>query len=223
MRFRLLFFLLFVTALSAAAQAPVKTVINYIPVYPPAEIHFADGKVRDYPVMRISKDMIRVESGDSQSIRMPLTYVESIKFKDGCTLFFDKGEFQFDKLVTPARLKNDSGSPLLEGVLELNPEQARGLMGPETYRQFRNNSRILKAGEITMLAGFTAVVPYIGMSIYNKELVSTFKDMSNTLKGVTIGGGCVLIAGIVVAIIGNSGCNRVVASYNDGIGLAYTF
>ena len=43
------------------------------------------------------------------------------------------------------------------------------------------------------------------------------------MKGVTIGGGCLFIAGIVVSIIGNSGCNRVVASYNNGVGLAYTF
>ena len=101
MRTQLTVILLLLTAFSAAAQFPVKTV-NYYPASAPAEIHFVDGNVSTYPIMRITKDLIRVDPGNNNSIRMPLTYLESIRFGDGCTMFFDKGQFQFDKLVQPA-------------------------------------------------------------------------------------------------------------------------
>ena len=227
MRFRLILAIWFVTALSAAAQTPVKTVTNYIPVYPPAELHFVDGNIRSYPIMRISQDMIRVESGDSQSLRMPLTYLESIRFNDGCTIFFDKGEFRFDKLATHALLKNESGDALLEGVLKLDKFQTETLMGPEYYPEFRKNSRILKIGVGTLAAGTIMSIPFVSTSVLNSfkggSPAEIFNNYSKTMKGVTIGGGCLFIAGIVVSIIGNSGCNRVVASYNNGVGLAYTF
>jgi hypothetical protein len=47
--------------------------------------------------------------------------------------------------------------------------------------------------------------------------------MSSFWKSVTITGGCTFLAGVVLTIIGNNGCNRVIASYNDGLGVAYTF
>ena len=103
MRTQLTVFLFLLTTVSAAAQFPVKTV-NYYPSSAPAEIHFVDGNVGTYPVMRITKDLIRVDSGNNQSLRMPLTYLESIRFSDGCTMYFDKGQFQFDKLVQPDRV-----------------------------------------------------------------------------------------------------------------------
>ena len=40
---------------------------------------------------------------------------------------------------------------------------------------------------------------------------------------VTFGGGGLILAGAAVFLIGNSGCSRVIANYNDGLGLAYTF
>ena len=228
MRTLLISLLLCVTAFTAAAQFPVKTVNHYPSVYPAAEIHFMDGNVSTYPIKRISKDLIRVDTNDEQSIRMPLTYVDRIRFNDGCTLFFENGEFRFDKLVQPAFLKNESGDVLLEGVLQLSKAQAESLMGPDTYRDFQKNKRVLRAGEITLFTGFVMVLPYVGSaiaSIPQKDygLADAFKDGSPTLKGLTIGGGCLILAGAVVAIIGNSGCNRIVATHNDGLGLAYTF
>ena len=149
---------------------------------------------------------------------------------DGCTLFFDKGEFQFDKLVPPARLKNESGDVLLEGVLKLTRDQAATLMGPETYAEFRKNNKTLQAGVITIMGGSVLLLPYLGSCIVNAMdpsggggPIETFKLMPTSYKCVTLGGGCVLLARAVLAFIGNSGCNRVVATYNNGLGLAYTF
>ena len=204
MRTQLTVFLFLLTTVSAAAQFPVKTV-NYYPSSAPAEIHFVDGNVGTYPVMRITKDLIRVDPGNNQSLRMPLTYLESIRFSDGCTMYFDKGQFQFDKLVQPAFLKNESGDVLLEGVLKLSKDQVKTLMGPDTYTDYRKNNRILQIG-------FQGDTP-----------VSTFKEMSSFWKSVTITGGCTFLVGVVLTIIGNNGCNRVIASYNDGLGVAYTF
>ena len=228
MRFQLVLSLLLVTAFSAAAQAPTRTVIHYPSVLPSAEIHYVDGNTDHYPIMRISKDLIRVDAGNDQSLRMPLTFVESIRFQDGCTLFFENGVFRFDKLVPPAKLVNESGTPVLEGVLALNGQQAESLMGPEAYGGYRKNARGLQAGKIAMITGFAATVPYLGQALYGKlkagdSSVTTFKEMSTAWKGVTIGGGCLLIGGIVVSLICNSNCNRITASYNEGLGLAYSF
>lgn len=228
MRFHLVLSLLIATAISAAAQAPTNTVIHYPSVFPSAEIHFMDGNTDHYPIMRIGNDLIRVDVGSDQSLRMPLSFVESIRFQDGCTLFFENGVFQFDKLVTPAKLVNENGTPVLEGVLALNPRQAESLMGPEAYDRYRKNARWLQAGEIAAVTGFAATVPYFGRVIYDKlsagdSPVTTFKEMSTAWKGATIGGGCLLLGGLVVSLICNGNCNRITASYNEGLGLAYSF
>lgn len=229
MRTRLTLLLLLVTAFSASAQFPPRTVTHYPAVRPSAEIRFVDGNVGDYPIMRIGKDVMRVEVGGDQSTRMPLTYVESIRFQDGCTLYFDRGELQFDRLVQPARLKNEGGDAVLEGVLPLTGSQAESLMGQDLYRQFRKQSGLVLAGTITAAAGTLMLMPYVGKTVtfittgQRAAPISSFKDMSPLGKGVTIGGGVTLLAGVVIYILGNSGCNRVIASYNDGLGLAYTF
>ena len=223
------------TAFPAAAQfttrsgiqAPVRTVSSSSAT-PAAELHFLDGNTGHYPILRISKDLIRINTGSDQSTRMPLTYVDSIRFQDGCTLHFDKGEFRFDQLTQPARLKNELGDVLLEGVLPLTKPQAEALMGPVNYAQFRKQARLLKAGEITLFAGTAMLVPYVGMilpGVFNGNAtpVETFKQMPTFWKGVTIGGCGVLLTGVVIAFIGNAGCNRVIATYNDGLGVAYAF
>ncbi len=227
MKIRLSFLLLFLTAFSAAAQAPVKTVSHYPSVKPAAEIHFVDGNVGHYPVMRIGKDLMRVDMGDSQSQRMPLTYVESIKFNDGCTLFFDKGAFQFDKLVMPALLKSEAGDAMLEGVLQLSKAQTEFLMGPDLYPDFQKNSKILKIGLGSLATGVLMTTPYLATSLvyaaHGQSPADAFKAYNTGMKAVTIGGGCLLLGGIVVSIIGNSGCKRVISTYNNGLGVAYTF
>ena len=226
-RFHSVILLMLATAFSAAAQFPVKVVTHYPTVFPAAEIHFMDGNVSNYPIKRISKDLIRVDTRDDQSIRMPLTIVDRVKFKDGCTLFFENGEFRFDKLVQPAFLKNESGDVLLEGVLKLTKEQASALMGPEAYADYRKNNRVLLIGVGALAAGTIALIPYgtsaVLKSFNENSPVQTFQDMNGLWKGITIGGGCVLLAGVVMAIIGNSGCNRVLTTYNNGLGLAYSF
>ena len=230
MHLRLTLLLLLATAFSAAAQdptlRPVRTVVGNASA--PAEIHFVDGNMSQFPVIRISKDLLRFDAGNDQSNRMPLTYVESVKFKDGCTLFFQNGQFQFDKLVQPAVLKNESGDVLLEGVLPLTREQAGALLGEEASAMFRKSRNTLVAGEITMMAGSVMLLPYLGAIISgtsagNHSPILAYKDMSTGWKCVTIGGCGVLLAGAVISYIGNSGCNRVVATYNNGLGLAYSF
>ena len=226
MRTRLILILLFATAFSAAAQYPVRTVGNY-PSTLPAELHFVDGNIGNYPITRISKDLIRVDSGSDRTIRMPLTYVESIRFKDGCTIFFDNGQFRFDKLVQPCLLKNESGDAMLEGVLKLSKEQAEALMGPETYRQFRKNSVILKAGVGTLAAGTMLCIPYLSSAVLNSfgsdRSMHTFQSMGPAWKAVTIGGGCLLLGGLIATLIGNSGCNHAISAYNNGLGVVYQF
>ena len=227
MRIRLAVILLFATAFSAAAQFPVKTVTQYPSVLPPAEIHFVDGNVGYYPVKRISNDLIRVDNGDSQSFRMPLTFVKSIQFKDGCTLFFENGAFQFDQLVQPARIEHDSGEALLEGVLKLSDTQAKALMGTDYYNEFRKNVRLFRIGLGTTALGTALVIPYGMSAVLNglgkPVIFGSFIDMSTSWKVITVSGGCLLIGGLVMTLIGNSGCNRVAASYNGGLGITYSF
>lgn len=221
--------LFLLTAFSAAAQFPTRTVFHYPTVQPPAEIRFMDGRVDHYAIERIAKDVMRVDLGGDQSTRIPLTVVESIRFQDGCTLYFDGGELQFDRLVQPAWLKNEAGDAVLEGVLKLTGPQAESLMGPDLYQQFRKKSGLTLAGAITMAAGTLLLMPYVGKTVtyivtgQSPAPINSFKDMGSLGKGLTIGGGTALLAGVVIYILGNSGCNRVVATYNDGLGLAYTF
>lgn len=223
------------TAFPAAAQyaskyglqTPVRTISAY-PATPAAEFHFVDGTTGRYPVLRIGKDLVRVNTGSDQSTRMPLTYVDSIRFQDGCTLHFDKGVFQFDQLGQPARLSNEIGDVLLEGVLQLSKPQAEALMGPEYYRPFRKQARLLKAGEITLFTGTAMVIPYVGMAVpgvFTGKFTpaEAFKEMSPFWKGVTIGGCGALLAGATLALIGNAGCDRIITTYNDGLGVAYAF
>ena len=221
--------LLLMTAFSAAAQFPVRTAFQYPAVQPPAEIRFMDGRVDHYAIKRIAKDVMRVDIGGDQSTRIPLTIVESIRFQDGCTFYFDGGELQFDRLVQPAWLKNEAGDAVLEGVLKLTGPQAESLLGPDLYRQFRKQSGLTLAGSITMATGVLMLVPYMGQTVSfiaggeKAAPVGAFKAMRPLGKGVTIAGGSALLAGLVIYIIGNQGGNRVVATYNEGLGLAYTF
>lgn len=221
--------------ISASAQyvtqsdthTPVRTVGGYSAT-PAAEMHFIDGDTGHYPILRISKDLVRVNTGGDQSMRMPLTYVESIRFQDGCTLHFDKGVLQFDQITQPARLKNEIGDVLLEGVLQLTKPQAEALMGPAYYPQFRKQARLLKAGEISVFAGSAMLIPYLGTTIPgvlagNSTPAEVFWEMSPFWKGVTLGGCGALLTGAVLAFIGNAGCNRIIATYNNGLGVAYTF
>ena len=157
--------LFLLTAFSAAAQFPTRTVFHYPTVQPPAEIRFMDGRVDHYAIKRIAKDVMRVDLGGDQSTRIPLTVVESIRFQDGCTLYFDGGELQFDRLVQPAWLKNEAGDAVLEGVLKLSGPQAESLMGPDLYRQFRKHSGLTLAGSITMATGVLMLVPYMGQTV----------------------------------------------------------
>ena len=222
--------LFLLTAFSAAAQFPTRTVFHYPTVQPPAEIRFMDGRVDHYAIKRIAKDVMRVDLGGDQSTRIPLTVVESIRFQDGCTLYFDGGKLQFDRLVQPAWLKNEAGDAVLEGVLKLSGPQAESLMGPDLYRQFRKHSGLTLAGSITMATGVLMLVPYMGQQTVSfiaggekAAPIGAFKAMRPLGKGVTMAGGSALLAGLVIYIIGNRGGNRVVATYNDGLGLAYSF
>ena len=208
-------------AMPAAAQYRGQNPSHYAPVQA-AELHFVDGNIGNYPIMRIGKQLLRVENGD-QTLRMPLTYVESILFKDGCTLYFDKGEFQFDKLVRPALLKNETGDVLLEGVLPLTKSQAESLLGPEYYPQYRKQAALVLAGKISVGVGTAFLLPYLGTSIDCKSTSEAFKTMSPGWKAVTLSGGGLILAGAAVFLIGNSACNRIIATYNDGLGVAYTF
>ena len=228
-RTQLTLLMLLLTAFSAAAQFPPRTITPYPAVEPAAEIHFVDGNVGHYAIMRIGQDVMRVAVGGDQSTRMPLTYVESIRFKDGCTLFYDRGELQFDRIVQPALLKNEGGDAVLEGVLKLTGPQAEALMGRDLYQPFRKNSGLVLAGAITMAAGTLLLMPYVGetvrfIAIGEKAApINSFKNMGTLGKGLTIGGGTALVAGLVIYLIGNNNCNRIIATYNDGLGLAYTF
>ena len=222
MRKAILLFACLVAAFAAAAQYPVRTVGHYSAV-PAAELHFVDGNIGNYPIMRIGKELIRVDIGNDQSTRMPLTYVDSILFKDGCTLYFDKGEFRFDRLVQPARLKNETGTVLLEGVLPLTKPQAASLLGPEYYPKYRRQASLLLAGEITVGVGTAMLIPYIGWAVGCKSATVAFKEMSPGWKAITLSGGGLILAGAALALIGNSGCNRVIATYHDGVGVAYSF
>ena len=225
---------LFLTAFSAAAQyratgnSPAVRTTTGGSGTPAAEFHFVDGTTAQYPIQRISKELVRVNTGGEQSIRMPLTYVESIRFQDGCTLHFDKGAFRFDQLTKSAPLKNELGDVLLEGVLQLTKPQAEAMLGPQYYAQFRKQARLLKAGEITLFAGSAMLIPYVGMAIpgaLNGSVTpgEAFKEMSPVLKGITLGGCGAILTGAVLAFIGNAGCNRIIATYNNGLGVAYTF
>ena len=217
MRIRLTILLLLLTAFSAAAQYPVKTV-NYYSPSAPAEFHFVDGNVHTYPVMRITKDLVRVDPGNNQSIRMPLTYVESIRFNDGCTFYFDKGQFQFDKLVQPAVIKNEFGDAILEGVLKLNSAQTEALMGPEAYREFRKNSLMVKIGAGSLAVGTMLCIP-VFMTAVMPDALGGF----NFVEQFGLAGGAFLVGGLIVTLIGNNNCKRIAATYNNGLGLAYTF
>ena len=213
---------LILAAFPAVAQYRGQNPSHYTPVQA-AELHFVDGNIGNYPIMRIGKQLIRVENGPEQTMRMPLTYVESILFKDGCTLYFDKGEFQFDKLVRPALLKNETGDVLLEGVLPLTKPQAESLLGPEYYPQYRKQASLVLAGKISVGVGTAFLLPYLGAAIDCKSTSEAFNTMSPGWKAVTLSGGGLILAGAAAFLIGNSACNRIIATYNDGLGLAYTF
>ena len=90
MRKAILLFACLVAAFSAAAQYPVRTVGHYSAV-PAAELHFVDGNIGNYPIMRIGKELIRVDIGNDQSTRMPLTYVDSILFQGRMYPVFRQG------------------------------------------------------------------------------------------------------------------------------------
>ena len=101
--------------------------------------------------------------------------------------------------------------------------QAESLLGPEYYPQYRKQATLVLAGKISIGVGTALLLPYMGRAIDCKSTSEAFKTMSPGWKAVTLSGGGLILSGAAVFLIGNSACDRIIATYNDGLGVAYTF
>ena len=194
------------------------------------EIHLIDGSVLQAPIHSIQQDYVRIYlTKKDLSRRIPLTNIEKICFQDGGVLSFVQGELQFDQIIQPVSLTARGGQLYLEGVRELKKEDVARLLDPVSYQEYRKQSRYADIGEIALISGLGMTTPYVGLALYyqfvthRQSPAETFRDMGLPLQIVSVAGIGVLAGGIWMMSSGNKGCRKIAASYNNGVGIAFSF
>ena len=163
---------------------------------------------------------------------VPFSYMKSIRFQDGCEVFFDENGLVFDKTLNPGMVTVRGSSFLLEGVYKMNTAEMKTLFGPEVYKEKLKPYRTLyNVGEIVTYSGAALCLPWLCTSLL-KYARSEDRDQepyryappSATVNGLAIAGAACIVSGITMCIIGHNGCKRFAVSFTgNSINLSHQF
>lgn len=183
-------------------------------------------------------NLILEKTGSNVSTqKVPYSYMKSIRFQDGCEVFFDENGLVFDKTKNPRLITADHGSLYLEGLYKMTPSEIQALVGEETYKkQFQPYRKFYSIGEIATYGGVALCLPWVGANVLGsiisgdeKSKYGFLNDGRSTINALAITGVVCIIAGTTMCIIGRNGCKRFAHSFSNGElhlngnGLTYRF
>lgn len=164
--------------------------------------------------------------------KVPFFYATSVRFKDGCEMFFDKQGLLFDKTLNPGFVKVDSGTGmLLEGVYEMSVAETKSYFGEDFYMEnIRPYRKLYNAGALTCTGGFLLILPWGADKLFRALAAAQKPNGGHTpmafnytlINTLAISGVICLAGGVTMVIIGHNGCKRAALSFS-GTGLTVAF
>ena len=222
---KMLLILMLLVPLSAAGQEEIRTVAGDTLLRTVLRID------RPKLLSRGDKVILQKEKVGKLPTEVPFSYLESIRFQDGCEVFFNEKGLEFDRTLNPQRVTVNRGSGLLlEGVYEMSNPEIQSLFGEERYRTgLLPSRRLYNAGVVTTVGGFMLCTPFVAREAMKLLNVSRkYQDSypveinDNTLAALAIAGAVCIAGGVTMTVIGHKGCERFALSFT-GTGLSMRF
>ena len=228
---KILLLYLFLLPWAAAAQDEIRTAVG-------DTVMRKVLRIERYEFFNTKPQLILEKSGEYILPRkVPFTYMKSIRFSDGCEVFFNDKGLVFDQTRNIRVVKASRGALYLEGVYKMNKPELQMLVGEEAYRKQIRPYRILyDAGEVFAYGGIALCLPWLGTKALDLVTPADKKPTStpgqikfSTANTLAIVGVACVAAGTTMCIIGHSGCQRFARSFTEGgmhftgSGLTYRF
>lgn len=164
--------------------------------------------------------------------KVPFSYVKSIRFEDGCEVFFDNDGLVFERTRNPRKLTAQNATLYLEGVYPLDKTEMQMLLGPEVYKnQIQPYRTLYNAGEIVSYGGAVLCLPWLATKVMEWATPADKRPTSpsgnirtSAFNALAIAGVACMATGITLCIVGRNGCRRFAVSFTgDGINLSHQF
>ena len=98
--------------------------------------------------------------------KVPFSYVKSIRFEDGCEVFFDNDGLVFERTRNPRKLTAQNATLYLEGVYPMDKTEMQMLLGSEVYKnQIQPYRTLYNAGEIVSYGGAVLCLPWLATKV----------------------------------------------------------
>lgn len=222
MKKNILFVLFALLPLMAAAQEEIRTVGGE------TEIRKVRTIERQSFWMKHPQILLESKRPEGSPNKVPFTYMESIRFQDGCVMYFDENGLLFDQVKNPATLTVSRGVDLkLEGVYSMSKPEMKQLFGQEYYNKNIRPYRILyNAGEAVTIGGIILSLPLVSQElskIFDSPVVFS-QPHHETFQKMAIVGAVFIAGGATMCIIGHNGCKRVAINFTGtGVNLTSRF
>ena len=164
--------------------------------------------------------------------KVPFSYVKSIRFEDGCEVFFDSNGLLFEQTLNPHKLTAQNATLFLEGVYPMDKTEMQMLLGSEVYKnQIQPYRTLYNAGEIVSYGGAVLCLPWLATKVMEWATPADKRPTSpsgnirtSAFNALAIAGVACMATGITLCIVGSSGCRRFAVSFTgDGISLSHQF
>lgn len=164
--------------------------------------------------------------------KVPFSYVKSIRFEDGCEVFFDNDGLVFERTRNPRKLTAQNATLYLEGVYPMDKTEMQMLLGPEGYKnQIQPYRTLYNAGEIVSYGGAILCLPWLATKVMEWATPADKRPTSpsgnirtSAFNALAIAGVACMATGITLCIIGSNGCKRFAVSFTgDSINLSHQF
>lgn len=164
--------------------------------------------------------------------KVPFSYVKSIRFEDGCEVFFDNDGLVFERTRNPRKLTAQNATLFLEGVYPMDKTEMQMLLGSEVYKnQIQPYRTLYNAGEIVSYGGAVLCLPWLATKVMEWATPADKRPTSpsgnirtSAFNALAIAGVVCMATGITLCIVGSSGCRRFAVSFTgDSINLSHQF
>ena len=164
--------------------------------------------------------------------KVPFSYVKSIRFEDGCEVFFDNDGLVFERTRNPRKLTAQNATLYLEGVYPMDKTEMQMLLGSEVYKnQIQPYRTLYNAGEIVSYGGAVLCLPWLATKVMEWATPADKRPTSpsgnirtSAFNALAIAGVACMATGITLCIVGSNGCKRFAVSFTgDGVNLSHQF